>query len=203
MFCVIEIKDVIRLKPKRFATDRNEALAFEINKMFTNKVIHKRGLGICLFDLLDIGDGEIHPSDGAAHVHVTFRLLMFRPFVGEVLKGTIRSCSRDSGIRVSLGTFFDDVVIPPDKLRPGSFFDEAKQTWIWRYSADDAVHDLEYSLEDEIYFMVDEEIFTDIPPRTRLESKKAAEETAAQQVPYLIKAKADLDGLGMCEWWDL
>ena len=41
MFCVCEIRDVIRLKAKRLEQERNEALAFEINKKFANKVIHK------------------------------------------------------------------------------------------------------------------------------------------------------------------
>jgi DNA-directed RNA polymerase III subunit RPC8 len=40
---------------------------------------------------------------------VTFRLIVFRPFIGEVLSGKVLSQS-PLGIRVSMG-FFDDITI--------------------------------------------------------------------------------------------
>ncbi len=51
------------------------------------------GLCIALFDVLSAGDEYIHPGDGGATLHVEFRLIVFRPFVGEVLTGIVRSCS--------------------------------------------------------------------------------------------------------------
>jgi DNA-directed RNA polymerase III subunit RPC8 len=41
MFRLCEIKDIVRLKPKRFASDRVEALTLEINKKYANKVLYK------------------------------------------------------------------------------------------------------------------------------------------------------------------
>ena len=44
---------------------------------------------ICLFDIQEIQESHIFPGDGSAHVYVTFRLIVFRPFVGELLQGTV------------------------------------------------------------------------------------------------------------------
>ena len=53
------------------------------------------GLCIALFDLTKVGDAFILPGDGAAHVSVEFRMIVFRPFEDEILTGTIRSCSEE------------------------------------------------------------------------------------------------------------
>jgi DNA-directed RNA polymerase III subunit RPC8 len=36
----------------------------------------------------------IYPNDGAAYFKARFRLVVFRPFVGEVLTGTLVASSR-------------------------------------------------------------------------------------------------------------
>ena len=41
MYRVAELKDIVRLKPKRFAANRVDALTLEINKKYANKVIYK------------------------------------------------------------------------------------------------------------------------------------------------------------------
>lgn len=75
------------------------------------------GVGLCLafFDFEHIGESFIHPGDGAAHVDVKFRVLVFRPHAGEVILGTVKSCDLVKGVEISL-EFFDGVVIPPAKL---------------------------------------------------------------------------------------
>jgi DNA-directed RNA polymerase III subunit RPC8 len=44
-------------------------------------------------------------------------MIVFRPFVGEVLTGKIAGSSTE-GVRVSMG-FFDDIIIPPSLIRSG------------------------------------------------------------------------------------
>jgi DNA-directed RNA polymerase subunit E'/Rpb7 len=50
-----------------------------------------------LYDILEVDSGFIFPGDGGAHIEIKFRLVVFRPFVGEVLSGKIRS-STEEGI---------------------------------------------------------------------------------------------------------
>ena len=53
------------------------------------------GLCIALFDVTSLGDSYIFPGDGASHTRVTFRYIVFRPFMEEVLEGVIKSCNAD------------------------------------------------------------------------------------------------------------
>lgn len=43
---------------------------------------------------MSIGDSLILPGDGSSHTEVTFKYVVFRPQIGEVITGKIRSCSR-------------------------------------------------------------------------------------------------------------
>lgn len=45
------------------------------------------GLCICFYDLLKAGDPIVYPAEGCCHQAVTFRLVVFRPFVGEIITG--------------------------------------------------------------------------------------------------------------------
>lgn len=54
----------------------------------------------------------------AIYTQVRFRLLVFRPFVGEILSGKVSSCTKD-GIKVSLD-FFENASVPKDLLQSPS-----------------------------------------------------------------------------------
>lgn len=86
------------------------------------------GLCICLYDILYCGKALIRHGDGCAYLPVKFRLIVFRPFIGEILTGKIQSLSH-LGMKgfifrnnkpfnlkiVSMG-FFDDIFIPKGLL---------------------------------------------------------------------------------------
>jgi hypothetical protein len=38
--------------------------------------------------------GHVYPNDGAAYFKACFRLVVFRPFVGQVLVGTLTACTK-------------------------------------------------------------------------------------------------------------
>ena len=54
-----------------------------------DKVIPGVGLVVTLYDLLEVGSGSIYPSDGAVHYRSKFRLVIFCPFVGEIVLGKL------------------------------------------------------------------------------------------------------------------
>ena len=66
---------------------------------------------VTLYDILNIQGGHIHHSEGAASFLVTFRVVVFRPFAGEVLTGVLHK-STPEGIHVALGEFFQDIFVP-------------------------------------------------------------------------------------------
>jgi DNA-directed RNA polymerase III subunit RPC8 len=62
--------------------------------MAFDQVVSNLGLVITIYDILEIQGGFIYAGDGAAHYTVKFRVVVFRPFVGEVMVGRLAKCDR-------------------------------------------------------------------------------------------------------------
>uniref|UniRef100_A0A0A1XBB3 DNA-directed RNA polymerase III subunit RPC8 n=1 Tax=Zeugodacus cucurbitae TaxID=28588 RepID=A0A0A1XBB3_ZEUCU len=215
MFVLAELKDTIRIAPDQFQLKLVEAIRDEINRKLANKVLLNLGLCIALKDIVSLKDSIILPGDGASHTEVLFRYIVFRPTIGSILTGKIRSCSRE-GVHVTLG-FFDDILIPPSALQHPSRFEEAEQAWVWEYPLEDgAKHDLFMDIGEPIKFRVSREIFEESspigPPKTdpQQASTSAAASAAAAastqqtevKTPYRIVAAINESGLGVLSWWD-
>ncbi|XP_017472902.1 PREDICTED: DNA-directed RNA polymerase III subunit RPC8 isoform X1 [Rhagoletis zephyria] len=215
MFVLAELKDTIRIAPDQFHLKLVEAIRDEINRKLANKVLLNLGLCIALKDIVSLKDSIILPGDGASHTEVLFRYIVFRPTIGSILTGKIRSCSRE-GVHVTLG-FFDDILIPPSALQHPSRFEEAEQAWVWEYPLEDgAKHDLFMDIGEPIKFRVSREIFEESspigPPKTDAQqastsaaaSAAAAASTQQSEVktPYRIIAAINESGLGVLSWWD-
>ena len=120
MFFLISLTDNVRVKPSDFSKFPSHAVTDELNKKYSNRVLHNQGLGVRVFDISSISDPVVLAcQDGSYQCKVSFRLVLFRPFKGEILVGKIKDGSQSQGIRVSLG-FFDDITIPPAFLMPGT-----------------------------------------------------------------------------------
>ncbi|KAH6823804.1 galacturonosyltransferase 6 [Perilla frutescens var. hirtella] len=99
-------------------------------------------------------------SSPAAMALVKFRLVMFRPFVGEVILAQIKQ-SREDGIQLTLG-FFDDIYIPVHLLLSETRCEHVpgnKVVWIWKYQEMD-YHMIE---EDEVRFKVHSVSYPPVP----------------------------------------
>mmetsp|Transcript_24594 Transcript_24594/g.36221 ORF Transcript_24594/g.36221 Transcript_24594/m.36221 type:complete len:158 (+) Transcript_24594:128-601(+) len=81
-------------------------------------------------------------------------MVVFRPFIGEIIVGKIAAC-REDGIRVSLD-FFDDIVIPTMHLQAPSEYVPRRKCWIWRFDEDDESGGIEFPMQagDKIRFRV-------------------------------------------------
>ncbi|EDW37579.1 GL16275 [Drosophila persimilis] len=212
MFVLAELKDTVRIAPDQFSVKLVDAIRDEIDRKLANKVLLNVGLCIALKDIVSLQDSIILPGDGASHTAVVFRYIVFRPKVGTVMTGKIRSCSRE-GVHVTLG-FFDDILIPQAALQHPSRFDEAEQAWVWEYPLEDgAKHDLFMDVGEPIKFRVSREIFEETspvgPPKTESQSTQGpststAAATAAQEIktPYKIIGAINESGLGVLSWWD-
>ena len=119
------MKSVVRLEPSSFERSLPDALKDTLTEKLANKVLKDVGVVIALWDILRIGDSYLLPGDGASHTRVEFRILVFRPFMEEVLVGKIKCCTKE-GVHLSLG-FFDDILIPPEALQHPHRFDETDQ----------------------------------------------------------------------------
>jgi DNA-directed RNA polymerase III subunit RPC8 len=141
---------------------------------------------------------------GSSHTDVVFRYIVFRPEIGSLVNGKIKSCSRD-GIFVTLG-FFDDIFIPKDELQHPSRFEEAEQAWVWEYPLEDgAKHDLFMDVGENIKFRVIDEEFTESEPTGPTDSSSAdastSNSTDNSKPPYKIFGAINESGLGIDSWW--
>ncbi|EFN81651.1 DNA-directed RNA polymerase III subunit RPC8 [Harpegnathos saltator] len=198
MFILADLKDTVRTTPNNFKQKLNDVITDELNRKLGNKVYVNVGLCIMLYDITKIEESHVFPGDGASHTNVSFRFVVFRPFMEEILIGKTRFCSAD-GIHVTLG-FFDDIIIPPHKLPYPSRFDQRDQVWVWEYKTEEgSTHDLYVDLEELIRFRVVNEIFTEETPKPPDTVEK---EETNKVAPYILHGSIDEAGLGPLLWWE-
>lgn len=157
-------------------------------------------------EVVSFKDSSILPVDGSSHTDVIFRYIVFRPEIGSLLTGKIKSCSRD-GIIVTLG-FFDDIFIPKDELQHPSRFEETEQAWVWEYpvedSEQDSKHDLFMDVGETIKFRIIDEEFTESeptgPPETEPSNTNQTPDNS-RPPPYRIIGAINESGLGIESWW--
>ena len=85
------------------------------NKKYGDRVLPNIGLCVCTLKIVDIGDYKIYPGDGAPHVEVHVKMLVFRPQVGEIIQAKVTEAN-EKGITASVG-FFHDIFIQKDDLK--------------------------------------------------------------------------------------
>ncbi|KAI9087405.1 hypothetical protein K1719_030545 [Acacia pycnantha] len=193
MFYLSRIEHTLRLPPHLLSLPIQESIHKELEKLFLDKVIANLGLCISVYDIRSIEGGFIFPGDGAATYTVVFTLIMFRPFVGEIITAKLLTSDAD-GLRLSLG-FFDDVYIPMHHMpNPSHFEGEAQNSkkgrWYWDFN------EQPYPIDDtdEIKFQVQSVSYPSIPVEQPKESKPFA--------PMVVTGSLDHDGLGPVSWWD-
>ncbi|CAN6720198.1 unnamed protein product [Malus baccata var. baccata] len=125
---------------------------------------------------------------------VEFTLIMFRPFVGEIISAKLKE-STSNGLRLSLG-FFDDIYVPVHLLPSPSCSEpdpEKRNNVIWIWKCPDA-DDLAVEWTDEIRFQVQSVTYPPIPIEQPEDAKPFA--------PMVVTGSIDYDGLGPLRWWD-
>lgn len=192
---------MVRIPPWLFGQTLNDAVEEELNRKLANKVVLNVGLCIALFDITSLGDSYIFPGDGASHTRVTFRYVVFRPFLEEILEGVVKSSDAD-GMQVSLG-FYEDVYIRRDSMMTNSHYDETDRTWVWDYQTDDETHHLFMDVGERIRFKVVAEQFTDTTPAgpSLVEGNITVADRKEGKVPYVVYGAINDQGLGMVSWW--
>jgi len=202
MFVSVVIEDTVLIAPKNFGNEL-PTVKQEIRTKYCGKYIKDVGLCITLLDIESVGDGYVSTGEGAAQVAVKFRMIVFRPFRGEVIDGKITK-SDEEGLKVSLG-FFDDIHVPIHLLPHPSVFDENEQLWYWQYDE----HNLWFELKKPVRFKVAEVRFNGRVSRRPqpITSSGGALSTTAPVVlpddpaPMVIEASMTEAGLGCLHWW--
>ncbi|KAI9181997.1 hypothetical protein LWI28_020928 [Acer negundo] len=192
MFYLSKIEHTLRLPPHLLSLPLDEAVKKELENIFLDKVIADLGLCISVYNIYEIEGGFIFPGEGASTYTAKFRLIIFRPFVGEIIAAKLKE-SDSNGLRLSLG-FFEDIYIPnhlllsPSNCKP----DPTKRyEVIWTWDFEEGKLDIDGN--DEIKFRVIGVNYPSIPIEQTEGSKPFA--------PMVITGSIDDDGLGPVSWW--
>lgn len=210
MFILTKVNDLVRIPPDQFHRDTISAVTHQLNNKFSNKIIPHIGLCITIYDLLAVNEGQLKPGDGASYINVTFRALVFKPFVGEVITGWISQCTAE-GIKVSLLGLFDDIFIPQKMLFEGCYYAPDDNAWVWPMDEETKLY---LDINEKIRFRVEQEIFVDVKPKSpkereweeqsRQQDKDAekAQTNATKPPAYALLGSCQTDGMGLVGWWE-
>ena len=106
------------------------------------------GLCITFYDFVSIEEPYVYPGEGSAIQLVKFRMIVFRPFVGEILTGKLVGSNRE-GLKISL-EFFEDILIPAALLQSPCVFNPIDNLWTWKYQENDFVMDIGEQVSSEV-----------------------------------------------------
>ncbi|KAF2076007.1 hypothetical protein CYY_002667 [Polysphondylium violaceum] len=214
MFHLVTVEDKVRVTPGQFDNEI-QTIEDEIEKKYTNKVALNCGLFVSLYDIIGTGDAYVYSGDGAAHLMVRFRMVVFKPFRGEIIEGVVKKSNKDS-VQLTLG-FFDEIYITPLDLPENSKFNQEEGLWYWEWSD----NELYFEEGGRVRFKVDviefnPEISQPAPqPKNlnldkldsySLREHKQREEDSQEYLrntksPMVLKVSMREAGLGMVSWW--
>ncbi|PRP78458.1 hypothetical protein PROFUN_13691 [Planoprotostelium fungivorum] len=198
MFVLVKCQDSVVIQPCYFRDqDLPRTIRNEIRLKYTGKYINNVGLCITLHDISSIGDGYISSGEGYAQVKVVFRIIVFRPFEGELLQGQVIRSSEE-GITVTLG-FFDDIFVPSHMMLPNMIFRNEEGLWFWQYNA----YELPIELGDRVRIRVEDIHFFGRVSRRPSNKQQETGVGFNDPPPMMITASFKDQGLGAIKWWDI
>ncbi|KAI8833097.1 hypothetical protein CcCBS67573_g06503 [Chytriomyces confervae] len=217
MFVLKTIDDSVRILPAEQRKPLPTAITDELNRKYSNKIKPKLGLCIRVLDVLEVGDGIVHAClDGSAMFAVKFRIIVFKPFVGEIIVGKVVNASPE-GLRVSC-EFFDDILIPEYMLKANTVYNKHTSQWVWQYEDEDSgdVQNMDIERGELIRFRVEVEHFNEVRPNalngpmgpnasTPIPPPAAATPSGTgkelKSSAYWLECSIIEDGLGLLSWW--
>lgn len=190
------ITDLVRIPPDQFHRETVEAVTHELNSKYANKVVPHVGLCISVYDVLEVAEGQLRPGDGGSYVRVICRLLVFKPFVGEIVTGWISQCTSE-GVKVSLLGLFDEIFIPKNLLFEGSYYSPVDSAWVWPMDEETRLY---FDINEKIRFRVEQEVFVDVKPP---DPRQRSEDDGQTRAPaYALIGSCQTDGMGLVSWWE-
>uniref|UniRef100_A0A7S4BAP9 DNA-directed RNA polymerase III subunit RPC8 n=1 Tax=Chrysotila carterae TaxID=13221 RepID=A0A7S4BAP9_CHRCT len=201
MFRLCRMMDTVHIAPADFPKPGDDEGAVilniiteAINEKYPNKVVPEVGLCVALYDILEIGEAHLYQGSAAQHTAVEFRLVIFRPFVGQILTGKVASCDMQ-GVRMTMG-FFDDVYVPTSALQKPSRWSSEENLWVWELYPDNPLY---LDLENEARFRVLEVSFH--PDGDGAPPGRLPEPGHSSKPVMCVTATIDEAGLGLVDWW--
>lgn len=205
MFQIVALSDgAVKIAPVNLGKSTLEAVTQELESLYVDKVLAECG-GLCvtLYSITNISGGTVLAGEGCVCFEVTFKVVLFKPFAGEVIEGTLLSADAH-GAHVSIG-FFKDIFVPPTNMQAPSEYDDDSKVWMWDYDGEL----MEMKVGERFRFKVVAARFPESPKTAEELASLTRESGAAPRdggdaafAPMLVIADINEDGLGLCSWWE-
>ena len=104
MFYEVLVTDHVRVEPNKFGMDTDAAVRAQLEESYSGFQDKDIGTVVAVLDVQEVKEGIIIPGDGAAYYESTFKLIVFRPELQELVYGTIEEIT-------NFGAFMDMGVI--------------------------------------------------------------------------------------------
>jgi len=102
MFYIAVVEDYVRVDPKLFGMPTNEAVDQQLRETYAEYYDKQLGNVVEVIEVLSVGEGVIIPGDGAAYYNSTFKLLVWKPELQELIYGVVSEIT-DFGAFMDLG----------------------------------------------------------------------------------------------------
>lgn len=89
MFYQVEVEDYVRVAPKLFGLSTADAVKQQLEDTYANYSDKELGSVVSVLEVLSVDEGIIIPGDGAAYYRSTFKLIIFKPELQELIYGTV------------------------------------------------------------------------------------------------------------------
>jgi DNA-directed RNA polymerase subunit E' len=102
MFYEVLVTDHVRVEPNKFGMDTDEAVRAQLEESFSGFQDKDIGTVVAVLEVKKVKEGIIIPGDGAAYYESTFKLIVFKPELQELVYGTIEEIT-NFGAFMSMG----------------------------------------------------------------------------------------------------
>jgi len=100
MFYIVEVEDYVRVEPKLFGLPTVDAVDKQLRDIYANHYDKELGKVVKVIEVISVGEGVLIPGDGAAYYKSTFKLIIWKPELHELVYGVISEIA-------SFGAFID------------------------------------------------------------------------------------------------
>ncbi len=102
MFYEVLVTDYVRVEPNKFGMDTDAAVRVQLEESYSDFQDKDIGTVVAVLEVLEVKEGVIIPGDGAAYYESTFKLIVFKPELQELVYGIIEEIT-NFGAFMSMG----------------------------------------------------------------------------------------------------
>jgi DNA-directed RNA polymerase subunit E' len=89
MFFEVIVTDHVRVEPNKFGMNTDDAVRKQLEESYSGFQDKDIGTVVAVLEVKEVKEGIIIPGDGAAYYESTFKLIVFRPELQELVLGSI------------------------------------------------------------------------------------------------------------------